>query len=99
MTAFTSPLEICVPSAIASINWVLVILAIMASFVQVQNGWKAKELRRARLSVQMQQSHAVRFSFILMVLKYPGLEPIEAQKARSRSAYVRAARTRLQDAP
>jgi hypothetical protein len=33
MTAFTSPLETCVPSAIASINWSLVILAMMDSFV------------------------------------------------------------------
>src|ERR1700722_16695854 len=82
MTAFTSPLEICVPSAIASINWVLVILAMVDSSVRAQNGWKAKELRRARHSVQMRQSHAVRFSFMLMVLKYPGLRTYRGAKGK-----------------
>jgi hypothetical protein len=34
------------------------------------------------------QSHAARFSFMPVVLKSPGLKPIEAQNARSRSARV-----------
>jgi hypothetical protein len=32
------------------------------------------------------QSHAVRFSFMPMVMKSPGLKPIEAQNARTSSA-------------
>ena len=34
------------------------------------------------------QNHAVRFSFIPVVIKSPGLKPIEAQNARSSSAGV-----------
>src|ERR1700676_2018352 len=49
---------------------------------------KAHELRGRVTLLKTQQSHAVRFSFMPMVMKSPGLKAIEAQNARSSSACV-----------
>src|SRR6202165_5700476 len=49
---------------------------------------KAHELHGGVTLFKTRQSHAVRFSFIPMVMKSPGLKPIEAQNARSSSARV-----------
>jgi hypothetical protein len=40
-----------------------------------------------RHSVQTRQSDATRFSFMPVVMKSPGLKPIEAKNARTSSAY------------
>src|ERR1700733_6719490 len=87
MTAFTSPLETCVPSAIASINWFLVILAMMDSFVEAQNSLERMSDGGGTL-FKTRQSHAVCFSIISVVMKSPGLKPIGAQNARRSSAWV-----------
>src|ERR1700738_704171 len=88
MTAFTSTLDACVPSAIASINWFLVILAMMDSFVEAQNDLKRMSYAGCVTLFKTRQSYAARLSFMPMVMKSPGLKPIEAQNARSRSARV-----------
>jgi hypothetical protein len=61
----------------------------MGSFVEAQNNLKRMSYRGMRHFVlKRRQSHAVRFSFMPMVMKSPGLKPIEAQNARSSSACV-----------
>jgi hypothetical protein len=62
-------------------------LAMMDSFVEAQNSLKRMGDGGVTL-FKTRQSHAVRFSFIPVVMKSPGLKPIEAQNARSSSACV-----------
>src|ERR1700731_3017082 len=50
--------------------------------------FKARELPGCVTLFKTQQSHAVRFSFIPVVMKSPGLKPIEVQNARSSSVCV-----------
>jgi hypothetical protein len=52
---------------------------------EIRRAWAAAAL--ACMGV-VRQSHAVRISFIPMIMKSPGLKPIEAQNARSSSACV-----------
>jgi hypothetical protein len=61
-------------------------LAIMDSFVEAQNRLKRMSDRGAVTLFKTRQSHAVRFSFIPVVMKSLGLKPIEVQNARSSSA-------------
>src|ERR1700751_2747508 len=60
----------------------------MDSFVEAQNNLKRLSYRGCVTLFKTRQSHAVRFSFISMVMKSPGLKPIEAQNARNSSACV-----------
>src|SRR6266481_832397 len=57
----------------------------MDSFVEAQNNLKRMSYAGCA-TLKTWQSHAVRFSFVPMVMKSPGLKPIEAQNARSSSA-------------
>ena len=61
----------------------------MNSFVEAQNSLKRMSYAGCVTRFKTRQSHAVRFSFIPVVMKSPGLKPIEAQNARSSSACVR----------
>src|SRR5260370_37126821 len=58
----------------------------MDSFVEAQNNLKRISYAGCVILFKTRQSHAVRFSFIPMVMKSPGLKPIEAQNPRSSSA-------------
>jgi hypothetical protein len=58
----------------------------MDSFVEAQNRLKRMSDRGAVTLFKTRQSHAVRFSFIPVVMKSLGLKPIEVQNARSSSA-------------
>src|SRR5215216_6178690 len=58
----------------------------MDSFVEAQNRLKRMSYRGAVTPFKTRQSHAVRFSFIPVVMKSLGLKPIEVQNARSSSA-------------
>jgi hypothetical protein len=60
----------------------------MDSFVEAQNNLKPMSYAERVTLFKAQQSHAARFSFMPMVMKSPGLKPIETQNARSSSAYV-----------
>src|SRR3981189_1634267 len=60
----------------------------MDSFVEAQNNLKRMSYAGCVILFKTRQSHAVRFSFMPMVMKSPGLKPIEAQNARSSSACV-----------
>jgi hypothetical protein len=60
----------------------------MDSFVEAQNSLKRKRVTGSVTLFKARQSRAVRFSFIPIFLKSPGLKPIEAQNARSSSAFV-----------
>src|SRR5258705_13735202 len=60
----------------------------MDSFVEAQNNLKRMSYAGCVILFKTRQSHAVRFSFMLMVMKSTGLKPIEAQNARSSSAWV-----------
>ena len=53
-----------------------------------QNNLKRMSYAGCVTLFKTRQSHAVRFSFMPMVMKSPGLKPIEAQNARSSSACV-----------
>src|SRR5229473_8456451 len=57
----------------------------MDSFVEAQNNLKRMSYAGCA-TLKTWQSHAVRFLFMPMVMKSPGLKPIEAQNARSSSA-------------
>jgi hypothetical protein len=63
-------------------------LAMVDSFVEAQNSLKRMSYAGCVTLSKTRQSHAVRFSFMAMVMKSPGLKPIEAQNARSGSACV-----------
>jgi hypothetical protein len=63
-------------------------LAIMDSFVEGQNNLKRMSYAGCVTPFKTRQSHAARFLFMPMVMKSPGLKPIEAQNARSSSACV-----------
>jgi hypothetical protein len=54
----------------------------MDSFVEAQNSLKRMSYRGMVTLFKARQSHAVRFSYIPVVMKSPGLKPIEAQNAR-----------------
>jgi hypothetical protein len=56
--------------------------------VEAQNNLKRTSYAGCVTLLKTRQSHAVRFSFMPMVMKSPGLKPIEAQNARSSSACV-----------
>jgi hypothetical protein len=56
--------------------------------MEAQNSLKRVSYRGCVTLFRTWQSHAVRFSFRTMVMKSPGLKPIEAQNARSSSASV-----------
>jgi hypothetical protein len=60
----------------------------MDSFVEAQNNLKRMSYAKCVTLFETRQSHAARFSFMPMVMKSPGLKPIEAQNARSSSARV-----------
>src|SRR5664280_1203770 len=60
----------------------------MGSFVEAQNNLKRMSHAGCVTLAKTRQSHAVRFSFMPMVMKSPGLKPIEAENARSSSACV-----------
>jgi hypothetical protein len=60
----------------------------MDSFVEAQNNLKRISYAGCVTLFKTRQSHAARFSFMPMVMKSPGLKPIEAQNARSSSACV-----------
>jgi len=60
----------------------------MDSFVEAQNNLKRMSYAECVTLFKTRQSHAARFSFMPMVMKSPGLKPIEAQNARSSSACV-----------
>jgi len=60
----------------------------MDSFVEAQNNLKRTSYAGCVTLFKTRQSHAARFSFMPMVMKSPGLKPIEAQNARSSSACV-----------
>src|SRR5229473_6978976 len=60
----------------------------MDSFVEAQNNLKRMSYAGCVILFKTRQSHAVRFSFMPMVMKSPGLKPIEAKNARSSSACV-----------
>src|SRR3981189_2840978 len=60
----------------------------MDSFVEAQNNLKRMSYAGCVILFKTRQSHAARFSFMPMVMKSPGLKPIEAQNARSSSACV-----------
>jgi len=59
----------------------------MDSFVEAQNNLKRMSYAGCA-TLKTWQSHAVRFSFMPMVMKSPGLKPIEAKNARSSLACV-----------
>jgi hypothetical protein len=62
----------------------------MDSFVEAQNSLKRMSDRGVRHSVSKRGKAAqCRFSFIPVVVKSPGLKPIEARNARSSSAHLR----------
>src|ERR1700693_5092343 len=56
--------------------------------VEAQNNLKRRSNVECVTLFKTRQSHAARFSFMPMVMKSPGLKPIEAQNARSSSACV-----------
>jgi len=60
----------------------------MDSFVEAQKNLKRMSYAGRVILFKTQQSHALRFSVMPMVMKSPGLKPIEAQNARSSSACV-----------
>src|SRR5665647_1628603 len=60
----------------------------MDSFVEAQNNLKRMSYAGCVTLFKTRQSHAARFSFMPMVMKLPGLKPIEAQNARSSSVWV-----------
>jgi hypothetical protein len=60
----------------------------MGSFVAAQNNLKRMSYARCVILFKTRQRHAVRFSIIPIVMKSPGLKPIEAQNARGSSACV-----------
>jgi hypothetical protein len=60
----------------------------MDPFVEAQNNLKRMSYAGCVTLFKTRQSHAVRFSFMPMVMKSPGLKLIEAQNARSSSACV-----------
>jgi hypothetical protein len=86
-------LETCVPSAIASINWFLVILAMMVSFVEAQKHFKAHVLRTARHSVW----NAAKPRSSLLVHAYghevPGLKTYRGPKRKEQFGVCSRART------
>ena len=55
----------------------------MDSFREDQNNLRRANCAGCVTLFKTRQSHAVRFSFMPMVMKSPGLKPIEAQNARS----------------
>jgi len=59
----------------------------MDSFVEAQNNLKRMSYAGCVILSKTRQSHAVRFSFMPMVMKSPGLKPIEVQNARISSAF------------
>src|ERR1035441_7962872 len=60
----------------------------MDPFVEAQNNLKCMSYAGCVTLFKTRQSHAVRFSFMPLVMKSPGFKPIEAQNARSSSACV-----------
>jgi len=60
----------------------------MDSFVEAQKNLKRMSYAGRVILFKTQQSHALRFSVMPMVMKSPGLKPIEAQNARSSSGCV-----------
>jgi hypothetical protein len=60
----------------------------MDSFVEAQNNLKRMSDGGCVTLFKTWQSHAVRLSFMPMVMRSPGLKRIEAQNARSSSARV-----------
>jgi hypothetical protein len=63
-------------------------LAMMDSLAEAQNNLKRMSYGGCVTLFKTRQSHAARFSFMPVVMKSPGLKPIEAQNARSSSACV-----------
>ena len=59
----------------------------MGSFVEAQNNPKRMSYAECVTLFKTRQSHAARFSFMPVVMKSPGLKPIEAKNARTSSAY------------
>jgi hypothetical protein len=56
--------------------------------MEAQNNLKRMSYAECVTLFKTRQSHAARFSFMPMVMKSPGLKPIEAQNARSSSGCV-----------
>jgi len=54
----------------------------LGSFVEAQNNSKRMSYAECVTLFETRQSHATRFSFMPVVMKSPGLKPIEAQNAR-----------------
>jgi hypothetical protein len=71
----------------------------MDSFVEAQNNLKHERYAGCVTVFKTRRSHAVRFSFIPVVTKSPGLKPIEVQNARSSSACVPYLATMRQEPP
>src|SRR6516225_1887052 len=57
----------------------------MDSFVEAQNNLKRMCYAGFVTLFRTRQSHAVRFSFMPIIMRSPGLKPIEAENARSAS--------------
>jgi len=60
----------------------------MDSFVEAQNNLMRMSYAECVTLFKTQQGHAARFPFMPVVMKSPGLKPIEAQNARSSSVFV-----------
>jgi hypothetical protein len=67
--------------------------------VETQNNLKHVSYAGCVTVFKTRRSHAVRFSFIPVVMKSPGLKPIEVQNARSSSACVPYLATMRQERP